>query len=76
MKIDLKDAFLQENVGGVDLFARAIVGSFAITALAMDLIETSPWNWITALIALTGLFTAITRHCTPYSFIGFSTVRK
>lgn len=76
MKINLKEALLQENVGGVDLYARALIGSIATIALAMDLVETYPWNWVTALIALASLFTAMTRHCTPYSFIGFSTVRK
>ncbi|WP_292484848.1 DUF2892 domain-containing protein [Methanohalobium sp.] len=76
MKISLKEAFLQENVGGVDLYVRALIGSIATIALAMDLVETYPWNWITALIALVGLFTAMTRHCTPYSFIRYSTVRK
>lgn len=76
MKMDLKYTFLQENVDGIDIFVRAIIGSVAITALDMDYVDTCPWNWITALIALTGLFTTITRDCIPYSFIGFSTVRK
>ncbi len=74
--MDIKEMFLQENVGGFDLMLRALLGSLAITVLALDLIGPGIWRWIIALIALSGLFSSITRHCLPYSLIGFSTARK
>ena len=72
----LKDTLTRENVGGYDLLLRALLGSVAIVILAMDLVEPGFWKWVTALIAFTGLFTGMTRHCTPYVLIGFSTAEK
>lgn len=72
----LKELITQENVGGYDLLLRALIGSIAIVVLAMDLIEPGFWKWITALIAFVGLFTGMTRHCTPYVLIGFSTAYR
>ncbi|OPY21470.1 MAG: hypothetical protein A4E24_00530 [Methanomethylovorans sp. PtaU1.Bin093] len=72
----LKDTLTRENVGGYDLLLRALLGSIAIVILAMDLVEPGPWKWVTALIAFTGLFTGMTRHCTPYVLMGFSTAEK
>jgi hypothetical protein len=69
------DILLEENVGGIDLFIRALIGTAATIALAMDLV-THPWKWLVALIALIGLFTAITRHCTAYIPFKFSTAKK
>lgn len=66
----------EENVGGFDLLARALLGTLAIIVLAMDLVAPGIWQWVLALIALVGLFSSITRHCLPYSFIGFSTAKK
>ncbi|ODV49780.1 hypothetical protein C7960_0625 [Methanohalophilus euhalobius] len=71
-----KDILLEENVGGFDLFLRALIGSVATIALAMGLVETSPWNWLVALVALAGLFTAMIRHCTPYHYLGINTAKK
>lgn len=72
----LKDTLTRENVGGYDLLLRALLGSIAIVILAMDLVEPGLWKWITALVAFTGLFTGMTRHCTPYVLMGFSTAEK
>ena len=72
----LKDTLTRENVGGYDLLLRALLGSMAIVILAMDLVEPGLWKWVTALIAFTGLFTGMTRHCTPYVIMGFSTAEK
>jgi len=72
----LKDTLTRENVGGYDLLLRALLGSIAIVILAMDLMEPGLWKWITALVAFTGLFTGMTRHCTPYVLMGFSTAEK
>jgi len=66
---------LEENVGGYDLFIRALVGSGAITALSINWVP-KQWELLVALIAFVGLFTGITRHCTPYGLIGFSTAKK
>ena len=74
--MNLKEVLTQQNVGGYDLLLRALIGSVAIVALAMDLIEPGLWKWITALIAFTGLFTGMTRHCTPYLLIGFNTADR
>lgn len=71
----ITDILLEENVGGIDLFIRAFIGTTAIIALAMDIVV-YPWNWLAALIAFTGLFTAITRHCTAYIPFKFSTSKK
>ncbi|MDK2825118.1 MAG: hypothetical protein PWQ44_294 [Methanolobus sp.] len=74
--MDTNELLFKENVGGFDLFIRALLGTLAIIALAMDLVAPGIWQWILALIALIGLFSSITRHCLPYSLIGFSTARK
>jgi hypothetical protein len=66
---------LEENVGGYDLLIRSIAGSLAIIALAMDM-AAPPWNWLLAVIAFVGLFSGMTRHCTPYTLVGFSTKRR
>ncbi|KKG14877.1 hypothetical protein EO98_03825 [Methanosarcina sp. 2.H.T.1A.6] len=68
--------FLEENVGGFDLLLRTLIGALGITALAMNLVKSSPLKWIVALIAFTGLFTSIIRHCTPYVILGINTAKK
>ena len=73
--MDLKKIVLEENVGGYDLFLRAAAGAASITALAMDL-AAHPWNWVLAAVAAVGLFSGMTRHCTPYALFGFSTKEK
>ncbi|WP_094227684.1 YgaP family membrane protein [Methanolobus psychrotolerans] len=74
--MDIKELFLQENVGGFDLLFRALFGSIAITVLALDLVDPGIWRWVLAIIAFAGLFSALMRHCTPYYLIGFSTAKK
>ena len=74
--MDFKVLFTEENVGGFDLMFRALLGVLAITALAMNLVKSSPLKWITAVIAVTGLFTSITRHCSPYHLLGINTAKK
>jgi hypothetical protein len=75
--MDLEKIFLQENVGGWDLFLRSAFGAAGIVALSMGLINfPEPWNWAFGLAVFVALFSGMTRHCTPYSFIGFSTARK
>ena len=74
--MDLKKLFLEENVGGFDLILRALLGVLGITALAMNLVKSSPLKWIVAVIAFTGLFTSIIRHCTPYVILGINTAKK
>jgi hypothetical protein len=71
-----KKLILEENVGGFDLLFRTTFGTLATIALAMNLVKTSPWKWIFALIAFTGLFSSIVSHCTPYSIFGISTAKK
>jgi len=73
--MNLDKYLLEENVGGYDLLIRSTAGSLAIIALAMDL-AVPPWNWLLAVIAFVGLFSGMTRHCTPYKLIGFSTKRR
>jgi hypothetical protein len=73
---DIKKLFLEENVGGFDLLFRALYGTLAILALATGLVRRSPWKWLVALIAFTGLFTSILRHCTPYALLGINTTKK
>jgi len=68
--------FLEENVGGFDLLFRTTFGVLAIIALAMNLVKSSPLKWIVALIAFTGLFSSILRHCTPYLSLGSAPQRK
>jgi hypothetical protein len=74
--VDLKKLLLEENVGGFDLMFRALLGVLGINALAMGLVKSSPLKWITALIAAVGLFTSITRHCSPYYLLGINTAKK
>ena len=74
--MNLKKLFLEENVGGFDLFFRALFGILAIIALAAGLVKRSPWKWIIAAIAFAGLVSSIMRHCTPYSILGISTAEK
>ncbi|WMW23284.1 DUF2892 domain-containing protein [Methanolobus mangrovi] len=74
--MDMKELFLQENVGGLDLLLRALFGSIAITVLALDLVGSGIWRWVLALIAFAGLYTSIMRHCTLYNLISFSTAKK
>ncbi|HID43891.1 MAG TPA: DUF2892 domain-containing protein [Archaeoglobaceae archaeon] len=73
--MSIGDKILEENVGGYDLFLRTVAGTVAIIALAMDVIPFQ-WEWLVAFIAFTGLFTAITRHCSLYAFTGFSTAKE
>jgi hypothetical protein len=72
LAMDLNKLFLAENVGGWDLFARAVFGTGALVALAMGLVPPQ-WAWIAALVAFVGVFSGITRHCTPYALVGLST---
>ena len=74
--MNLKKLFLEENVGGFDLLFRAAYGTLAIIVLATGLVKSSPWKWIVAAIAFTGLFSSILRHCTPYSILGINTAKK
>lgn len=73
---NLKKLFMEENVGGFDLLFRTVFGILAIIALAAGLVKRSPWKWIIAAIAFTGLFSSILKHCTPYSILGISTAEK
>ena len=70
-----KDLLLGENVGGWDLTLRALLGSTAVVILALDLM-TGVLKWVVALIALGGLYTSITRHCTPYVLLGINTSKE
>nr|WP_321497892.1 DUF2892 domain-containing protein [uncultured Methanolobus sp.] len=74
--MDMNKLLFQENVGGIDLLIRALFGTIAIIILAMDLVEPGILRWILAIVALVGLFSSITRHCLPYSFIGLNTAKK
>ncbi|MFH1055570.1 MAG: DUF2892 domain-containing protein [Candidatus Altiarchaeota archaeon] len=65
-----------ENVGGVDLMLRAFVGTLAMIILAWGFFEFWPIKVVLALLAFAGLFTSMTRHCTAYSLLGFSTAKK
>jgi hypothetical protein len=71
----LSKLLLEENVGGWDLFLRSFLGSLAVVALALGLLE-SPWHWVAALVGFVGLFSGMTRHCTPYAVLGISTAEK
>jgi hypothetical protein len=73
--MDVKKLVCEENVGGCDLLLRAIIGTLAIVLLALNWFK-GPVKFVLALAALVGLYTALTRHCTPYAFFGFSTARK
>lgn len=74
--VNLKEILLNENVGGLDLFIRALLGSFAITALAAGIMKQSKLKWLLAIIGFAGVFTSLTRHCTPYNFLGINTAKK
>lgn len=74
--MNLKKLFLEENVGGFDLLFRTMFGVLAIIALAAGLVKRFPWKWIIAVMAFTGLFSSILRHCTPYSILGINTAEK
>ncbi|MBN2110747.1 MAG: DUF2892 domain-containing protein [Methanosarcinaceae archaeon] len=73
--MDLKELLFKENVGGIDLYFRALLGSLAITALAAGIMRKSRLKWILALIGFTGIFTSLTRHCTPYTLLGINTAK-
>jgi hypothetical protein len=73
--MSIKKLLLEENVGGWDLAARAVVGTIAIIVLALGLVH-SWWKWVLAFIAFGGLYTSITRHCTPYGLLGINTAKK
>jgi hypothetical protein len=73
--VNLKELLMKENVGGLDLILRALFGSLAISALALGVAKRSKWKWILALIGFTGIFSSITRHCTPYELFGINTAR-
>ncbi len=68
----LSELFLKENVGGWDLFLRSAFGSMAIALLALGWLV-PPWDIAAAVVAFVGLFSASTRHCTPYALLGIST---
>ncbi len=70
--MDPKKILIEENVGGVDLMIRALLGSLAVTLLALDTVN-KPWTWILGAISFVGLYTSITKHCGPYALLGFST---
>jgi hypothetical protein len=75
-QMNFKKLLLEENVGGFDLVLRTTLGVAAIVALATNIVKSSPLKWIIALIAFTGLFSSILRHCTPYAILGISTAKK
>ena len=75
IQLDLLKLFTEENVGGLDLMVRSFLGSAAIVVLALGWVS-PPWRYVVALIAFVGLYTGMTRHCTPYVLIGLSTARK
>ena len=64
----------EKNVGGLDLTFRAALGSALIVVMAARLYPN--WDWAIGIVAFVALFTAITRHCLPYSLIGFSTRKQ
>lgn len=73
--MDLEKLFLEENVGGWDLFLRALFGAVGVVFLALGFFD-APVNYFVGLISFIGLFSAVTRHCTPYAVLGFSTRKK
>lgn len=73
--MNLKKLLLEQNVGGIDLVLRTILGVLAIVVLATGLVKSSPLKWIVAAIAFTGLYSSILRHCTPYSILGINTAK-
>jgi hypothetical protein len=74
--MDFKKLILEENIGGFDLMFRTAFGVLAIIALATGFVKTSPWKWVVSLIAFTGLYTSIMRHCTPYYILKINTAQK
>ncbi|MEM0360090.1 MAG: DUF2892 domain-containing protein [Candidatus Diapherotrites archaeon] len=74
--MDLKKLLLEENVGGMDLFLRAIIGTISVFALALGIVPSGTMALAVALVGAIGLFSSLTRHCTPYALIGFSTAKK
>lgn len=75
--MNLEKLFIEENVGGWDLFLRAAIGAAGIVGLSMNLIALAePLNWILGLIIFVCLFSVTTRHCTPYALLGISTAKK
>jgi hypothetical protein len=74
--VNLKKLFLEENVGGFDLLFRTVSGVLATLALAAGIVKRSPWKWIVALVAFTGLYSSILRHCTPYAILGINTAKE
>jgi hypothetical protein len=73
---NFRKLLLEENVGGFDLLFRTIYGVLATLMLATGFVKRSPWKWIVAAIAFTGLLSSILKHCTPYSILGISTSEK
>jgi hypothetical protein len=74
--MNLKKLFLEENVGGFDLLLRTMFGVLAIIALGTGFVKTSPWKWVVTLIAFTGLYSSILRHCTSYSIFKINTAKN
>ncbi len=72
--MDIVELFTEKNVGGLDLFFRALFGTLAMVALAMDMAEGNV-RWVLAIIAFAGVFTSLTKHCTPYVLLGIDTCR-
>jgi Protein of unknown function (DUF2892) len=73
---DFKKLILEENVGGLDLLFRTAFGVLAIIALSTGFVKTSPWKWVVSLIAFTGLYTSIMRHCSPYYIFKINTAKN
>jgi hypothetical protein len=74
--MDLGKILYEENVGGIDLLIRAFVGTLALIILAWGFFKSWPIKLLLSLVAFLGLYTSITRHCLPYSFIGFNTGKR
>ncbi|MBN2250618.1 MAG: DUF2892 domain-containing protein [Candidatus Altiarchaeota archaeon] len=75
--MNLEKIFLEENVGGWDLFIRAAIGAAGTAAYSTGLVTaTEPWNWIITAVIFVTLFSGMTRHCTPYALLGISTARN
>lgn len=69
------DVLTSENVGGIDLLARSLIGSLGVVALSLGLVPDT-YSYLVGFFAFIGLYTALTRHCLPYSLLGFSTAGK
>ncbi len=74
--MDIGKMLFEENVGGLDLAFRAFVGTLAVIILASGIFSFWPIKLVLAIAAFAGLYTSITRHCTPYAFLGFSTSKS